>query len=341
MRLFVTLKPVKNSSRLIRALGMDDFPLCKRGIEGDLRWSNYTNAHRAIVPAVASIWVVATIIAAFPTIAAAQTSPEQDRQSLIRALQSRLPGTQPSDWTVGGDALTPGAGGNVQAIPFNADNATNSADILAIGKKHWDRKFKDGKSLADCFPNSGKRVATGYPQYDVKLKIVVTLEMAINRCLQQHAEAEIELANARVMGPLSAYARNLSEGQRLALKVSTPAARGKFDSGKALFTRRIGQQNFACASCHVLQAGKILGVAVQGSTNVKPAVLSPAIGQATSWPRLEPGGFIRTLQRQYQHCMKKTGAEPFELGSEELNNLEYYHAFLSNGLAIRVLAVQR
>jgi hypothetical protein len=39
--------------------------------------------------------------------------------------------------------------------------------------------------------------------------------------------------------------------------------------------------------------------------------------------------------------MRRSGAEPFDLGSEELNNLEYYHTFLSNGLAVRVLSVQR
>ena len=271
----------------------------------------------------------ASLLSLAAAFSSAQTTPEQDRQALIRALQSRLPGTQSADWTLGGDTLAPSIGGNVQAIPFNADNATNSADILAIGKKHWERKFKDGKSLADCFPNGGKRVATGYPQYDVKLRVVVTLEMAINRCLQQHMEAEVNVSSAPVMGPLSTYARSLSEGPRIALKINTPAAKDKFDAGKALFSRRIGQQNLACASCHVLQVGKVFGTSVVGNAQLKPAILSPAIGQATSWPRLEPGGFVRTLQRQYQHCMKRAGAEPFELGSEEFNNLEYYHTFLS------------
>jgi sulfur-oxidizing protein SoxA len=39
--------------------------------------------------------------------------------------------------------------------------------------------------------------------------------------------------------------------------------------------------------------------------------------------------------------MKKAGAEPFLLGSEEFNNLEYFHAYVSNGLPIRPLVVQR
>ena len=78
-----------------------------------------------------------------PSVSPAQTSatPEQQRQALIQALQKRFPGTSPADWVLG--AENPSAA--VQAIPLNADNATNSADILAIGKKAWDRKFKNGK----------------------------------------------------------------------------------------------------------------------------------------------------------------------------------------------------
>lgn len=278
-------------------------------------------------------------------IAQTKLTPEQERSNLIQALQARLPGTQPADWTIGGDVLVPSASSNVQAVPFNDDNATNSADILAIGKKLWDRKFKDGKSLAHCFPNGGKRVATTYPQYDAKAKLVVTLEMAINRCLDLHREPEIDMAKstnaAAIMGPLSAYARSLSDGQRLALRAGSPAAVEKFDAGRSLFVRRIGQQNFACASCHVLQAGSVFERREPGGPITASMVLSPAIGQATTWPRLQPGSTVRTLQMQYQQCMKRSGAVPFEVGSEELNNLEYYHTLLSNGLQIKVLAVQR
>lgn len=292
-------------------------------------------------PVIRVIRIVAAILLFATHICAAETTPEQHRQALIKALQTRLPGTQPADWTLGGDTLAPSIGGNVQAIPFNADNATNSADILAIGKKIWERKFKDGKSMASCFPNGGKRMAAGYPQFDVKLKKVVTLEMAINFCLQLHNEVDIEHASIHIMGPLSAYARSLSEGLRLTIRVGTPAAKDRFDAGGALFARRIGQMNLACASCHVLLAGKIYGAAPNDAAIKNPGALSPVVGQATSWPRLEPGGIVRSLQRQYQHCMRRAGAEPLELGLDELNNLEYYHSFMSNGLAIRVLAVQR
>lgn len=254
-------------------------------------------------------------------------TPDQQRQALIQVLQKRLPGSTPNDWVLG--ANNPATA--VQAIPLNADNATNSADILAIGKKAWDRKFRNGKSLANCFPNAGKRVSATYPQFEPKARQVVTVEMAINRCLTLHGEAEIEAANSVVMGPLSAHFKSLSDGQRLMVRVATSQAREKFDAGRALFQRRIGQQDVACASCHVQNAGNIFGQ--QG--------LSAVVGQAVTWPRIQPGGQVLTLQMQFQRCMLRSGAEPFALGSEELNNLEYFHAFISNGLPTRTLAVQR
>ena len=276
--------------------------------------------------------MAALFIALNPSMSVAQTaatapSPEQQRQSLIQALQKRFPGTTPGDWVLGVE--NPAAG--VQAIPLNADNATNSADILAIGKKAWDRKFRNGKSLATCFPNGGKRVAATYPQFDAKARQVVTVEMAINQCLALHGEAEIAATDTTAMGPLSAYFKSLSDGQPLNVRVSTVQAREKFDAGRALFQRRIGREDQACASCHVLNAGSVVGQ--QG--------LSAVVGQAVTWPRLQPGGQVLRLQVQFQRCMQRSGAEPFALGSEEFNNLEYFHAFVSNGLATRALAVQR
>ena len=259
--------------------------------------------------------------------AQAVTTPEQHRQALIQALQTRLPGSNPNDWVAGAD--NPASA--VQAIPLTSENSTNTADILAIGKKAWDRKFKNGKSFANCFPNAGKRVAATYPQFDPKARQVVTTEMAINRCLTLHGESEMEMSNAALMGPLVAYFKSLSDGQKLNVRVGSAQAREKFDSGRALFQRRIGQQDVACASCHVLNAGKTYGA--QG--------LSAAVGQAVTWPRVQPGGSVLGLQAQFQRCMQRSGAEPFLLGSEELNNLEYYHAFISSGLSMRALAVQR
>jgi L-cysteine S-thiosulfotransferase len=257
---------------------------------------------------------------------AAQSSrtPEQERSEMISAIQKRLPGTRPEDWEIGGVGFETG----VKTTALSADNATNTADIFAIGKKTWDRPFKNGKNFASCFPNGGKRVATTYPQFDINSKLIVTLEMALNRCMVQHGEAPIDATDANVMGPLSAYLRSLSEGQKLSVKVATQPARDRFDAGRRFFHQRIGQQNYACASCHVQYAGAVYG----------EAGLSPAVGQTVTYPRLQPGGTIRTLHAQFQRCMQRSGAEPFAVGADEFSNLEYYLSFLSNGLPLRPLA---
>ena len=254
-------------------------------------------------------------------------SAEQERHALIKYFQQKFPGTGPQDWSLGAEGLTAARGVAPVAIPFNVENATNTADVLAIGKKQWERKFKDGRSLAACFPNAGKRVAATYPQYDTKSNLVVTLEMAINRCLQLHGEAEINAANSAAMGPLVAYFTSLSVGQKLTVRVSSAGALEKFREGKALFQRRMGQLDMACASCHVLHAGE----------SYAGLALSPVIGQAVSWPRVEPGGGVRTIQMQFATCLRKIGAERMSLGSMELNSLEFTIASWSNGLSILAL----
>jgi L-cysteine S-thiosulfotransferase len=279
-----------------------------------------------------ALMLALAVVGASPSFAqSAMPTPEQERASLVQALQKKFPGTTAADWAIGYEGLSAVAAERVVAIPFTTDNATNSADVLAIGKKLWEKKFANGKGFASCFPNAGKRVAVNYPQFDSKTKQVVTLEGAINRCLTLHDEKTIDMTDRAQFGPLTAYLRSLSEGQRLAIRVGGADARDRFDSGRRMFSRRMGQQDLACASCHVQQAGKLYG----------DKGLSAAIGQALNWPRIEPGGAVITLHMQFQRCMRRTGAEAFTQGSDEFNNLEYYLTYLSNGLTLRVLATQR
>ena len=71
------------------------------------------------------------------------------------------------------------------------------------------------------------------------------------------------------MGVVIAYLRSLSNGQKVAVRVP-PAAEERFQQGLRLYHTRLGQRNYACASCHVHGVGK----------RYVEAPLSPAIGQA-------------------------------------------------------------
>ena len=253
---------------------------------------------------------------AFATLAA-QAAPDGARAEVASRLQSQLPGVPVAEYALGAAAFDAELRDQVR------DNAAAGAATLETGKRLWNAKFKDGRSLSGCFPNGGRRVAHTYPQYESRLKRVVTLEMAINQCLKSHNEAVYEPTDPATMGAVVAYLRSLADGQKVTVRVPA-AGEASFEQGRRLYHSRLGQRNFACASCHVQGAGKRYG----------ETPLSPAIGQATHWPVIR-GGKPVTLQARIRECLELMGAAPFPAGSEELNHIEYYLTYLSNGQPLK------
>ena len=247
-------------------------------------------------------------------------SPEATRAEIASALKERLPDVTAQDYRLG-------------AAAFDADlrrtleeNTNAGASTLAAGKDLWTRKFKNGRTLSGCFPNGGRRVAAVYPQFDPRLKRVITLEMAINQCLKAHGEALYDHADPKTMGTVMAYLRSLADGQKVAVRVP-PAAEERFEQGRRLYQSRLGQRNYACASCHVQGAGK----------HFEDAVLSAAASQAPGWPIIRNAMAI-TAQARMRECLERMGAAPFAAGSDELNQLEYYVTWLANGRPVKANA---
>ena len=249
---------------------------------------------------------------------AGAAAPEAVRTELAARLKSALPDVPPADYAWGGAAVD----AELRAQVASQSDAA-AAGVLAEGKRLWTRKFANGRSLAGCFPNGGQRIAATYPQYDTRLKRVVTLPMAINQCLKAHNEPLYDTDDPATMGAVTAYARSLSKGRKLVVRVP-PAGQEAFEQGRRLHVTRMGQRNYACASCHVAGAGKRFG----------EQALSPAIGQVSSYPVIRNGAAV-TLHARMRECLQLMGAAPFPAGSDELNNLEYYLAFVANGLPLQ------
>ncbi|MEP7262809.1 MAG: hypothetical protein ABI669_16480, partial [Usitatibacter sp.] len=110
-------------------------------------------------------------------------SPVAVREDIVDRLQQQLPGVPLAQYALGAATFDGELRDQVQ------QNAAAGDEVIAAGKVLWTAKFKDGRTLSGCFPNGGRRVAATYPQYDAKLKLVITLEMAINQCLKAHKEA--------------------------------------------------------------------------------------------------------------------------------------------------------
>jgi sulfur-oxidizing protein SoxA len=254
--------------------------------------------------------------------AAAQSiSPSEERQQLIAFFEQRFPGVALDDYVYGALIANPGGRQQYDQImefpPFVGD--------IDQGRKIWETPFGNGKTFADCFSDRGRNVAGRYPYYDEKLHRVVTFENALNDCLRRNGEAQFAYDKRAPMGVLVAYARTLSDGMRVDIKVDTPGAIEKYRAGRELFYRRIGQLNASCAGCHVHNAGNIM----------RMEIISPVLGHATHWPIFRGGEELMTFQGRFKRCMEQMRASPFGFDSEEWNDLEFYLSYLSNGLPLK------
>jgi sulfur-oxidizing protein SoxA len=196
---------------------------------------------------------------------------------------------------------------------------------LDRGKELFSTPFKNGKTLADCFPNKGIGIRQNYPYFDEKKNEVVTLELAVNRCLQDNGEKPYSYVKDD-MAAVTAYMAFTSRGKPFEIKIpNNPGALQAYENGKQYFYQRRGQLNFSCASCHVQGAGE----------RIRAEVLAPALGILNAMPiyRSEWGG-MGTTSRRLTSCNSQVRATPLEPQDPEYRNLEYYLSYLSNGLPI-------
>jgi sulfur-oxidizing protein SoxA len=251
----------------------------------------------------------------------AYASPEKDRQEFIKYYTSKYPNIPVEDYVYG-------------ALAFDADGKAQYDAIMEfppyesqieIGRKMWETPFKNGKTYADCMPNGGKQIAGNYPMFDDAKGKVVTLENALNDCRLANGEQAYKVGDKATFGFLTAYMRTLSDGMMMNIKVEGPKATAAYEDGKKTFFSRKGQLNFACASCHVQNAG----------TRLRSELISPAVGHAVHWPVFRGGDNLVTLQNRYLGCFKQVRAVPPAIDSPMMNNLEYFHSALSNGLPMK------
>jgi len=253
--------------------------------------------------------------------ATAYATPESDRQELIKYYTTKYPNVKVEDYVYG-------------ALAFDADSKSQYDAIMEFppylgeidkGRKMWETPLKSGKTYAQCVPNGGENIAGNYPMFDEAKGKVVTLDNVINDCRVANGEAAYKIDDAKTMGLLMSYLRTLSDGMLSNVKVEGPKATAAYEDGKNSFYSRKGQLNFACASCHVQNGGNRL----------RSELISPAIGHTVHWPVFRGGDKLFTLQKRYQGCLKSVRAVSPPADSVTLNNLEYFHSAMSNGLPLK------
>jgi len=251
---------------------------------------------------------------------ASVVNPAEDRSAMLNHYKQTLPDIKFENYIYGALAMNPDAMGQYEEMMAFPSYAID----LDKGKKMWETPFKNGKKFASCFPNGGKNAAGNYPLFDNNANRVMTFENVINVCLKLNNEPELKYGEKEI-GLLTAYARSLSDGMKVNVKVEGAGALAAYEKGKQYYNTRNGQLNFACKSCHVQNGGKF----------IRSEQLSMMNGQASHWPEFRGGTDIVTLQGRFKQCEKNVRAKPKEANSEEYNNLEYYLTYMSNDLPMQ------
>ncbi len=194
-------------------------------------------------------------------------------------------------------------------------------DNIDAGKELYEKKFANGKSFKDCFPDPAIR--GDYPKFD---KEVVTLASDINKCLKDNGEKPWKVTKGK-MTDLQAYFANASKekGKKINIKIDSKEAAEAYERGKKEYYTQRGYLQLSCANCHVQGAGK----------RVRNEYLSPLFGAVTHFPvyRMKWQG-LGTLERRIKGCEKNQGENPHKPGSKWQNEMIYFMSYMSNGLPV-------
>jgi L-cysteine S-thiosulfotransferase len=214
----------------------------------------------------------------------------------------------------------------------NDDTANPAMLVVLDGETLWNTKAgATNKSCADCHAdaaNSMKGVAARYPAFAAELGRPVDLEQQINLSRVTDQKAEALPFESKELLALTAYIARQSRGMPIAVK-DDAQAKPFIDAGRAIYEQRQGQLDLSCAQCHDDNWGKKL------AGNPVPQAM------ANGYPiyRLE-WQEVGSLQRRLRNCLSGMRAEPYDFGSPELVDLEYFLMWRARGLAMESPAVR-
>lgn len=183
---------------------------------------------------------------------------------------------------------------------------------------------KDKAVYDKCFGPDVSKVRVKYPLFNEKTQQVETLEQQINKCRTDAGLKAFKWKKGDI-AKLSAYYAYSARGQKIDVKISSVGARKAFEAGQEFFIKPRGQLNLSCAKCHVYNSGR----------KARANILSPALGHTTHFPVFRAKWQeLGTLHRRYGGCNKNMRAKPFKAQGETYRNLEFFQAYMSNGLEI-------
>jgi L-cysteine S-thiosulfotransferase len=220
----------------------------------------------------------------------------------------------------------------------NLDPATNPAVVFAENAlAAWSVRGQAGKACADCHaggPEKAMRgVATKYPKYFSAYGRV----MSVGDFLTVHAPemtGRDMLAESADNLNMTMLIKMQSNGMPVNVDITSPEAKAAYERGRALYFKRVGQRNHACADCHETDRGagryagaRLLAVANEGLTKHFPL-----------WFMAYRG--VWDIRKRFQVCMLPLGMNYLPADAPEYADLELYLTAFDNGKPVSVPGIR-
>ena len=253
--------------------------------------------------------------------AASNVDPEKDRKELVEFLMAKTPKIPMEDYRLGVYIYSADKRAQYEAV----SEFPPYLDAIDAGEALWE---KDKAIYTKCFKTEDvSTIRPKYPYFDEQRGEVITLELAINECRQNAGLKPFKWGKGDI-ARLSAYLAYNARGEKINVQINSEGAKKAYNAGRDLFIKPHGQLNLSCAKCHAYNAGR----------RVRANILSPALGHTTHFPVWRAKwNNLGTLHRRYNGCMKNIRWDPKTVGGHQsvaFRNLEFFEAYLSNGLEI-------
>ncbi len=252
--------------------------------------------------------------------AGSNVDPEKDRKQFVEFIMAKAPKVPFEDYRIGAYIYSADKRAQYEAV----NEFPPYLDHIDAGEALWE---KDKAVYEKCFGSDVSKIRPKYPYFDDKRGEVVTLELAINECRKNAGLKPFKWAKGDI-AKLSAYLAYNARGQKINVSINSEGAKKAYNAGRDLFTKPHGQLNLSCAKCHAYNAGR----------RARANILSPALGHTTHFPVYRAKwSDLGTLHRRYNGCMKNMRWDPKTVGGPQsvaFRNLEFFEAYLSNGLEI-------
>ena len=220
----------------------------------------------------------------------------------------------------------------------NLDPTNNPAVIRAEeAMAAWSAKGSTGKACADCHESGPEKsmrgVATTYPKYLAAYGRVMSIEDLLAVHAPQRTGSAMLAGSAENLD-MTMLIKMQSNGMPVNVDITSPEARTAHERGRALYYKRVGQRNHACADCHDADrgAGRFIGGRVLSVTQN---------GLSKHFPHwFTPFQVVWNMRKRFQFCMLPLGMNYLPADAPEYADLELYFTAFDNGQPMNVPGIR-